>query len=57
MLNIAFPVVEVANLSFPALTRQQSSLVEVVTGNVRRRTNSVKAKKDEIARWDSKLHL
>ncbi|KAF8726584.1 hypothetical protein AX14_007683 [Amanita brunnescens Koide BX004] len=57
MLTITFAVVQALNLPFPASSKRQLSRVEIVTGGVRRRTESVKSKKDEIARWDSKLYF
>ncbi len=48
--SLTFAVVQVVNLSFPALSRQQTR-VEIVTGGERRRTESVKLKKEKNARW------
>ncbi|KAF8712430.1 hypothetical protein AX14_013105 [Amanita brunnescens Koide BX004] len=52
---ISITIVQAVNLSFPANSRRQLSTVEIITGDVRRRTESIKSKKDKITRWDSKL--
>ncbi|KAF8680607.1 hypothetical protein AX14_004531, partial [Amanita brunnescens Koide BX004] len=55
--SITITVVQAVNLSFPASSRRRQCAVEIVTGDLRRLTESVKSGKDNIARWDSKLHF
>jgi hypothetical protein len=56
ILTVTFSVVQAVNLSFPAISRRQTN-VEVVAGDLHRRTQNAKWKKDKITRWDSKLDL
>ncbi|KAF8731609.1 hypothetical protein AX14_004590 [Amanita brunnescens Koide BX004] len=49
LTKYAFAVVQAENLTFPANSRRQC-IVEIVTGDIRRLTESVKSEKDRIAR-------
>ncbi|KAF8708943.1 hypothetical protein AX14_013486 [Amanita brunnescens Koide BX004] len=54
--SITITIVQAVHLSFPARSRRQC-IVEIVTGDTRRHTESVKSSKDKFSRWDSKLHF
>jgi hypothetical protein len=57
ILIVTFAVAQAVNLSFTAITTRRQTNVQIVAGDVHRRTQSVKWKKDTITRWDSKLDL
>ena len=57
VLTDTFAVVQAVNLSLPAISRRRQTNVEIVAGDVHRRTQSVKWKEGKITRWDSKLGL
>ena len=56
ILIVTFAVVQVVNLSFSVISRQQTN-IEIVAGDAHCHTQSVKWRKDTITRWDSKLDL
>ena len=54
--TIAFTVVQAVDLSFPRISRRRAN-VQMVAGDVLRRTQTSETKKDKVTRWDSKLDL
>ena len=56
MLTIAFTVVQALDLSFSRLSRRRAN-VQIVAGDVHRRTQTAETRKDKVARWDCKLDL
>ena len=59
-LTVILSVIHANNLPFPSIRSNQfkpKAFVEVVAGDLHRRTQSVKWTKDSFAQWDSKLYL
>jgi len=56
ILIVIFAVVQAVKPSFPAISRRQTN-VEIVAGDVHRRTQSVKGQKAKITWWDFNLAL
>ena len=59
-LTAIFLVIHANNLPFPSVRSKHfkpKAFVEVVAGDLHRRTQSVKWVKDSFTQWDSKLDL